>query len=118
MYIGVPLNCIDPWFNVSLCLARPKSQSFVVKFYSTKKLCDLISRCTISCSCKNAIELNTCFTTFLLSSFDKLFFFLCNHSYNDPPSTNYVTIAKLGGTLQIPTKSTILGCRYLASMLI
>lgn len=116
--MGVPLNCIEPWFNASRCLARPKSQSFVVKFYSTKKLCDFISRWTMSCSCKNAIELNTCLTIFFLSSLDKTFFFLCSKSYKDPPSINYVTMAKFGGTLQIPTNSTILGCLYLASMLI
>ena len=118
MYIGVPLNCIDPWFSKSLCLARPKSHNFVVRFSSTKKLCDLISLCTISCSCKNAIELKTCLTIFLLSSFEIAFFFLCSKSYNDPPSTNYVMIAKLGGTLQIPIKRTIFGCLYLAIILI
>lgn len=73
---------------------------------------------TISCSCKNAIELSTCLTIFRLSSFNTAFFFLWSKSYSDPPSTNSVTMAKFGGTLQMPTSNTIFGCRYFANMLI
>lgn len=53
-----------------------------------------------------------------LSLSDKMVFFLCNKSYNDPLYMYYWTIARLGGLLHMPTNRTMLGCLNLASMLI
>lgn len=102
---------------VTLCLAKPKSQSLTLSSLSIRILWDLISLWTISWWCKNAITPINCRAIFVFYYTDNTYFLLCSKSKRVPYFINYMTRQSWGGDEIAPNMRIMFGWRYLANIL-